>query len=110
MLYKLHNIGINGRLWLFFRECLVGSMCCVLLDGMMSNNFDITRSIKQGGILSMFFYVVSNSDIHNAVDCGDGLHVNDMNVSSLTLADDTVLLSLSRAGLQAMMSRAHVYG
>jgi len=109
LLYKLHNIGINGRLWLLFREWLLGSKCCVLLDGILSDRFPISRSIKQGGLLSMFFYVVSNSDIHSAVDGGEGLRVNNVNVSSLTLADDTVLLSLTASGLQNMMNRAYQY-
>ena len=58
----------------------------------------------------MFLYTVSNYDIHSFVADSDGLQINGINVSRLTLADDTALMSLSPKGLQAMMDRAHQYG
>ena len=57
----------------------------------------------------MFLYAVSNSDIHESVDKGEGLRINGINVGSLTLADDTVLLSLTPRDLQSMVDRAHEY-
>ena len=59
LLYKLHKIGIEGKTWCLFNECLNNSTSSVMINGVLSNQFPITRSIKQGGLLSMFFFCVA---------------------------------------------------
>ena len=110
LMYKLHSIGVHNKLWFLFKEGMVGSKCAVLINGAVSQSFEITRGIKQGGMLSMFMYVVSTHDFHQYVDQGDGLRYYDLQVSSLTLADDAVLLSLTKAALERMMGRTWTYG
>ena len=111
LLYKLAKIGIQGKLWWIFRNWLIGSQCGVLLNGELSDSFEITRSIKQGGLLSMFYFTVAYHDIHEFANRGgDGLIYHDIDVSSPTLADDTLLLANTVNGLQRMMDYAHQYG
>lgn len=71
LLYKLSAIGIKDKLWWLFRECLNNSKSCVLINGTYSTTFDITRSIKQGGLLSVLFFVVAYHDIHSFVSQSD---------------------------------------
>ena len=94
-----------------FKPWLHRSTCCILVNGQTSRSFNITRSIKQGGLLSMFFYVVANYDIHEHVNKDNcGLKYQGINVSSPTIADDTILLCNTANGLQAMINQAYEYG
>ncbi len=106
LLLKLHRIGIRGKLWHLFKNWLEGSQGTVLLNGQFSDLFEITRSIKQGGILSMFFFVVSTYDLPEYVNRADGVKYYDKSVGTLSLADDSTLISLTKAGLDRMMKRA----
>jgi hypothetical protein len=59
----------------------------------------------------MFYFTVAYHDIHEFVNQHrDGLVYHDMDVSSPTLADDTLLMSNTVNGLQRMMHCAHEYG
>ena len=40
---------------------------CILTHGEMSNAFPVTRSIKEGGLLSMLVFTVFYHDIHEYV-------------------------------------------
>ena len=103
-------MGITDQLWWLFKNWLSDSSCCILLNGDLSDAFSISRSIKQGGMLSMFFYVASNYDIHDFVNNENtGLKVNGVDISSPTLADDTVLLSNKVDGLNVMINKAFLY-
>ena len=111
LLYKFTRIGITDKLWFLFKEWLEGSTCSILLDGVTSKQFNISRSIKQGGLLSMFFFTVAYHDIHQYMQkTSDGLTYYGKDVSSLTLADDTLLLSYTVNGLQRMIDQASQYG
>lgn len=111
LLFKLYNMGVRDKMWFLIKEWLHGSTCSVLVNGMTSQPFEITRSIKQGGMLSMFLYVAYISDFHTFVNSnGSGLNVYDINVSSPTIADDSALLSNTKKGLDDMMYLAYLYG
>ena len=111
LLYKLASIGITDKLWFLCKQWLDGSTCSILLGGDTSDQFSISRSIKQGGLLSMFFFTVAYHDIHQYIlDTSDGLTYYGKDIGSLTLADDTLLLSYTVNGLQRMIDQAAQYG
>jgi hypothetical protein len=112
LLYKLSNIGIKGKLWWLFREWLVGSSCNIMVNGELSDSFTISRSIKQGGLLSMFYFCVSYYDIHQEAiqPPAVGLTYYDVDMSTPTFADDTLLMSLSVSNLQLMLDNVYRYG
>ena len=111
LLYKLSEIGIKNKLWWIFRNWLLGSKCTVLINGEFSEFFTITRSIKQGGLLSMLLFTVAFYDFHDFVNSrNDGLKFHDIDIGSPTYADDSLLLSNTRTGLQNMINLAFEYG
>ena len=83
-----------------------------MVQGEVSDIFQITRSIKQGGILSTFFFVAYYHDIHEFVTRGhhQALTFHQRDISSPTMADDTLLLSATVHGLQTMIDNAYLYG
>ena len=112
LLYKLSKIGIKDHLWLLFREWLIDSSCNVMIDGTFSSNVPVTRSIKQGGLLSMLLFRVSYHDVHSDAikPPAQGIRYCNMDTSSLTYADDTLLLSATANDLQNMINNVHTYG
>jgi exonuclease III len=112
LLHKISEIGIKGHLWLLFREWLIDSSCTVMINGAYSNPVPITRSIKQGGLLSMLLFCISYHDVHTDVikPPAQGIRLYNMDMSSLTYADDTLLLAATARDLQNMIDNIHAYG
>ena len=102
LLHKFYNIGIRGKLWWLFHEYLSGSSCSVMINGDLSVRFTISRSIKQGGLLSMFFFTVAYHDIHSYAihPPAKGLNLYNIDVTKTTSAGDTILMSISASNLQ----------
>ena len=112
LLFKMSLLGITDKLWQLFKVWLQGSTSQVRLQGYYSNIFKISRSIKQGGLLSTFFFVLFYHDIHNSVIQGStqSLTLHGLDMGSPIMADDTLLLSATVNGLQAMINNACKYG
>jgi hypothetical protein len=112
LILKISSIGIKGKLWWLFDEWLQGSTCNVMINGELSDSFTITRSIKQGGLLSMFYFCVSHYDIHTDTikSPATGLMWHGIDVSTPTFADDTLLLSSTLRNLQHMLNNIYQYG
>jgi hypothetical protein len=112
LLHKLYSTGIRGKLWWLFNEWLSGSSCSVLINGDLSERFSISRSIKQGGLLSMFFFTVAYHDIHShaILPPAKGLMYDNLDVTTPTFADDTIIMSLSVNNLQLILNNVCQYG
>ena len=78
-------------------------------NGELSSPFSINRSIKQGGILSMLNLCVYLHDFHNVVDPENkyDLSCGDLYIGSPCFADDVMLMSGSKHGLNNMMELAY---
>jgi hypothetical protein len=111
LLFKMHKIGFDNKMWFLMYDWFQGSNCRVCFNGHVSDAFNITRSIKQGGILSMINLCIFMYDIHNSIDEHSdlGLCCNDIYVGSPTFADDVMLLSSTKNNLDKMMANAWVY-
>ena len=74
----------------------------MIVNGHKSSSFEISRSIKQGGLMSTFFFLAFYYDVHEYIRRGDTTPVvfHNQDISSPTMADDTLLLSASPVGLQ----------
>ena len=112
LLYKMSNLGIKHKLWHLFHKWLHGSTCNVMLNGSFSPSFTISRSIKQGGLLSMLMFCISIYDVHTSIiqAPAQGIVYNGEDVSSLTFADDMLVLSSSVIDLQCMLNNLNEYG
>ncbi|KAK2140312.1 hypothetical protein LSH36_1396g00001 [Paralvinella palmiformis] len=111
LLVKLWNLGIKHKLWNLFEHWLIGSTAHISTNGEASSVFQISRSIKQGGLLSTFYFLVFYHDIHSFVRRGSTqpLTFHNRDISSPTMADDTLLLSMTPRGLQTMIDNAYMY-
>ena len=84
--------------------------CTVKWNATHSKVFDVDTGTKQGGILSPdFFSLYINDLISLLVKSGFGCHMIALSIACLFYADDIVLLSPSRAGLQKMLDICYQY-
>ena len=77
----------------------------VLFRGFKSEDFNISRGTRQGGVLSPFLFLCFLNDLMNEL-CGSsfGLCINGINLTCPTVADDMLLQSLTKAGLQKLIN------
>ena len=70
----------------------------------MSSVFDVPTGTKQGGILSPDFFAMYMHDLIDQLkNSGYGTYVIKMCIACIFFADDIVLLSPSRHGLQKLL-------
>ena len=111
LLYKLHKLGVTDRLWLLIRNWYMESSCVILTNGIYSESFPISRSIRQGGVLSMLMMAAAFSDLHTSLDPHHnlGLTYHTSYLGSPAFADDVVIMSNTMKGLQTMIDNTHTY-
>ncbi len=52
LLEKLHDVGVNGKMWRLLKNWYEGGSCRVRVDGRLSESFSVERGVKQGSVLS----------------------------------------------------------
>jgi hypothetical protein len=111
LFYKMHEIGIIDQLWLLFYDWFKGSTCSLFFNGKLSTDFTISRSIKQGGVFSMYAFCIMFYDVHSFIDPNKihRLSYRDVYIGSPALADDLTLLSCTKHGLDTIMQKAMLY-
>ena len=109
--YRLYRLGVRDKLWHLIKNWFCDSEAAVLFDGQCTETFKITRGIKQGGVLSMFFFTVYLMDMHEFIDqSNDALWISDVYMGSPAFADDITLLSGTKSGLNRMKNGTKRYG
>ncbi len=97
LLYKLYEMGIKGRLWRVIANMHSDMESSVQYKGHKSSIFSVHQGSRQGGVISPFTYLCyTDRLLLNRVNCNAGLKICDIPVSCPTVADDMVLVSLSK--------------
>lgn len=110
LFYKLFNLGICGKTWRLLRKWYSKLLCCVSVNGLISDTFPVRQGIREGGVLSPWLYLCFNNDIYKILsECDGGLTVKSTYCGNVTVADDIVLLSPMVKGLQKLISEMENY-
>ena len=95
-------------------KCVNECPSITFANGIVQTDFTIytlNLLLNFTNIMSMFFYIVYDMDVHEFVDAyNDGLRVANIPVGSLSYADDIVLMSTTKKGLDRMMYNMNAYG
>ena len=79
-------------------------MSCVRINNMLTENFHIKCSVKQGDPTSPTLFALYMNDLINDInDVNQGVQCGNQNISALCYADDIVILSESPNGLQRQL-------
>ena len=106
---KLFTILLDKPLNSLYVRCLLymysNQKMRVNWNGACSDTFYVTNGVKQGGVLSpMLFGLYLDKLIQNLRDSQYGCHIGPHFIGCLAYADDIVLMSPSKTGLENMLS------
>uniref|UniRef100_A0A8W8I6Z4 Reverse transcriptase domain-containing protein n=1 Tax=Magallana gigas TaxID=29159 RepID=A0A8W8I6Z4_MAGGI len=95
-MYKLHRLGVSGRLWTLIDDCHTGTSCSVVVNYTNSVWFPVSQGVRLGGILSTFLYLVFINDLLQEIQsqCSNTGIYNIVS-SNPTLADDISCIALT---------------
>ncbi|VDI80721.1 Hypothetical predicted protein [Mytilus galloprovincialis] len=94
LLYKLNQIGIQGKLWNLIYMSYKTATAHVQHSGLTSQVFRIEQGVGQGRVLSAWLFSVFINDlICELLSTHCGLLVGPISIPTILLADDTTLLS-----------------
>ncbi len=110
LLVKLYRFGIKGKLWRIIKDCYTDIETAVMFQGLKSNWIKVQRSVRQGGVLSPWLYMLYINDLPEKLKlCDQGGKIGEL-ISCATLhADDVSLISPSVRGLQTMIDTVEEY-
>ena len=101
---KLEN-KLSPILGRFIIHCYTRQSCCVRWNGSESSIFMSTNGVRQGAAISPMLFAVYIDELFLLLqDSGLGCHVKHQFAGVFGYADDIVLLSPTKAGLQSMLN------
>ena len=83
----------------------VNQICAVQWCDTKSKDFNVTNGVRQGAVLSPTLFSLYIDELYfKLANSGFGCHINDLYYGIFGYADDLVLLSPDRSGLQEMLN------
>ena len=110
MLYKLGEMGIKGNFLKLIQSMYIESNYIIKNNGEFSKQIISNMGVKQGCNLSPLLFNIFINDIHDIFDksCCP-LDIDSCKLSSISFADDLVILSESSNGLQNSLNKLNNY-
>ena len=110
MLYKLGKIGIKGTILKLIQNMYQDCQYIIKNNGLFSKPINSSIGVKQGCNLSPLLFNIFINDIHDIFNSScDPLDIDSLKLSSLSFADDLVILSESPGGLQNSLDALNKY-
>ena len=98
---KLLEYGISGKFYDIIDNMYKDNLNCIKSDGQLSNTFSCARGVKQGDILSPNLFNLYINDLPNKLGIDvDTPELNGEPINCLLYADDLIIFSRTREGLQ----------
>ncbi len=108
LLYKLFNLGLEGRLWRLLQKSYDGFKCEVLVNKTKSSMFLLERGVHQGAPLSMRLYQLFNNDLlHSLSESGYSAGIVELKTGTPGYADDIALIALYKKCMNILLSTAY---
>ena len=105
LLYKLNNIGIDGKMYFSIKSLYENTKACVRVNQEFTSLFATPSGVRQGDTLLPTLFSIYINDLFYEVDrLNCGVKIDGRHVSILFYADDIVLLSESAQNLQIMLT------
>lgn len=112
LLLKLYKNGIKGKCYQIIKNMYNNSKICTRIQGEYSKEIVIKKGVHQGNTLSPTLFNIFINDITNGLPDKDSpfIHENTSDrLSCLLYADDLVLLSKTKKGLQNKLDFLYNY-
>ena len=110
LLFKLHEFRVRGKLLRLVHDSFRYCSSRVLLSDHLSEPYAIEQGTRQGSICAPFYYITYLDALLNDLQSSTyALRVGNLLLSAPTQADDIVLLSMSRRGLNDLLNICYTY-
>ena len=112
LMEKIYKLGITGNVFNIINSMYSIDRCHIRIGDKMSPSFSVNRGVRQGCVLSPTLFNLFLSDFEpslvqqNNIDC---IKINDFNMSCMIWADDILLLSETKQGLQNQINFLYEY-
>ena len=104
LLEKILNMGITGKFFNILRHIYTTDKACIKLGNSRSDFFDLNIGVRQGCILSPLLFNLFLSDLAKQFDSVDNkVKLGNVGINSIFWADDLVLFSESKEGLDKLL-------
>ena len=98
---KLENKGINGNFLKLIKNIYGKTKCAVKINKKTTNFFNYDKGVQQGNPLSPLLFNLYMNDIFDILKNGGSLNLdNQQNFNALMYADDLIVMSPTKDGLQ----------
>lgn len=104
LLWKLRRQGIKGKFFAVLSSMFKKARSTVKWDGKLGETFENLCGVLQGGVSSPQLFKIFIEDLVNYLDKSCGIQINTETICHLLLADDLVLISETRSGLQRLLN------
>ena len=103
----MKNIGFSGKELELIKNIYAKTQCAVKINDNTTEFFPFTKGVRQGCTLSPVLFNVYVNDIFNRINENNlsNLNLLDTQVNALMYADDQILLSESKDGLQKIIDK-----
>ena len=109
LLYKLLKNGINGKFYNVIESMYQTSECCVKVDQAVTEFFKNNIGVKQGEVLSPLLFNLYVNDLPSCLSDPESPSLNGSQIDCLLYADDLVLMSTTKSGLQRKFDKLNQY-
>ena len=109
--YKLLQMGASSKLVKMLQSMYENVKSCVKVNGTLTDSFDSYLGVKQGEPLSPLLFILFINDLSTSLydDSADLITINELQSFLLMFADDTILFSYTKEGLQKLLNNLNVY-
>ena len=110
LFYKLHDLGIKGRIWRLIRNSYTDSTVHISLEGHKSDPISVQKGVGQGRVMSAWMFLVFIDELTYLLQASNSrITVNSYNIPAILLADDTTLLGPSPKALRTLLDIVYLY-
>jgi len=110
LFYKLAKLGISGKTLRLLINSYNNLSCMVKLQGMTSDHILVQRSVRQGGVLSTFYYLAFINDLlYDLKHSGYGARISSIKCGNPAFADDISLATIMPSSLQSLVNIVYQY-
>ena len=112
LFYKLEKNGFSGRLLDLIRDIYKKTKCAVKIKDCITDYFDYTRGVRQGCPLSPILFNLYVNDIFKILNEQNETEIflkEGEPINALMYADDLILISESKDGLQKQLNKINEY-
>ena len=108
---KLINCGVSSKIIKMFQRIYQTVKSCVRVNGSLSESFESYMGVKQGEPLSPLLFIFFINDMYAALYDEQLEHftIDEIQLFLLLFADDTVLFSYTKEGLQSLLDKLSDY-